>query len=42
VPLSQICRECKVAGMEPIPVRRSDDNLIVATAAGDADAFAAF
>jgi hypothetical protein len=26
--------------MEPIPDRRSDDELIVATAAGDADAFA--
>jgi RNA polymerase sigma factor (sigma-70 family) len=28
--------------MEPIPDRRSDDDLIVATAAGDADAFAVF
>jgi RNA polymerase sigma factor (sigma-70 family) len=28
--------------MEPIPDRRSDDDLILATAAGDADAFAVF
>lgn len=28
--------------MEPIPDRRSDDDLIVATARGDADAFAVF
>lgn len=40
--LSQNPEEIKVLGMELIPDHRSDDDLLIATAAGDADAFAVF
>ncbi|HEY5431609.1 MAG TPA: RNA polymerase sigma factor [Solirubrobacteraceae bacterium] len=40
--LSQIGDECKVVGVERISDRRSDEELLAATADGDADAFAAF
>ena len=40
--LSQTARECKFVGVSSLPDARSDDELLVATAAGDADAFAVF
>jgi RNA polymerase sigma factor (sigma-70 family) len=40
--LSQTGDECKLVGVGPIADERSDDELLVATAGGDADAFARF